>query len=57
MNTAHVSLRVNGVVCGVKTLVGPLPDFAVIELGGAAIFWWHTDESIYYLPSEKVFPL
>lgn len=33
-----------------NAVVGPLPDFAVIETGKAAVFWWHTEGSINYLP-------
>ncbi len=52
LNSSHTSLRINGVLFNPNTLVGPLPDFAVIEVGKAAVFWWHTDESLDYVPVE-----
>lgn len=52
-NLANAFLRVNGVMYGTGAVVGPLPDFAVIEAGKAAVFWWHTDNSIEYLPNLK----
>lgn len=38
---------------GTNAILGPLPDFAVIEVGETAVLWWHTDESIDYLPSLR----
>ena len=59
LNSSHTTLRVNGMRCDPTSLVGPLPEFAVIEIGEAAVFWWHSAEGVDYRPEyvDEVWPL
>ncbi len=52
LNTSDIPLRINRLLCKQNSLLGPLPDFAVIEVGDNAVFWWHTDDSLDYCPRE-----
>ena len=31
---------------GTRTISGPLPDFSVIEIGAAVIFWWRSKAAL-----------
>ncbi|KAL8698517.1 MAG: hypothetical protein Q9201_006527 [Fulgogasparrea decipioides] len=55
----HASdVMVNGRVCsyagGVDWAIGPLPDFAVIEVEGVVIFWWKKGEALECMPPDIV---
>ena len=50
-----LALELEGLVINHKTirpyaLVGPLPDFTVIEIGSFSMFWWRTREALDYIP-------
>lgn len=34
-------------------LVGPLPDFAVLEVAGRILFWWGSKDAVYYIPQTE----
>lgn len=34
-------------------LVGPLPDFAALEVAGHTLFWWGSKEALYYTPKTE----
>lgn len=54
INTDFENLAVNEHAVGSNLIAGPLPDFAVITLGHAALFWWRTHAAIHYSPSPRV---
>lgn len=53
LNKGSGPLSVNGIDVDHTVRAGPLPDFAVLELGQSSIFWWRTAAALYYMPSLK----
>ncbi|KAL8826739.1 MAG: hypothetical protein Q9170_007290 [Blastenia crenularia] len=46
-------VRVNGEVCGGEDVaIGPLPDFAIVEVGEVVVFWWRNEEAMGYITPE-----
>ncbi len=43
-------LSINGIDVDPTVRAGPLPDFAVLELGQFSIFWWRTAAALDYMP-------
>ena len=50
VNSDLENLAINESAVGVKTIVGPLPNFSVITIGPIAAFWWCTDNIWGYAP-------
>ncbi|KAG8527373.1 uncharacterized protein KY384_007525 [Bacidia gigantensis] len=48
------NLRVNNAPFPRMTIIGPMADFAVIEIGEAVMFWWRTKAAMNYRPSRAV---
>lgn len=46
----EMSVRINDVPIEINVRVGPLPNFAVIEMNGSAAFWWRTKEALNFVP-------
>ncbi|KAL8869561.1 MAG: hypothetical protein Q9174_004186 [Haloplaca sp. 1 TL-2023] len=50
----NASVTVNGMLCdgqGHESFaIGPLPDYAIIEIEDAVIFWWRNEVALDYLP-------
>ena len=62
INTNLVELSVNQQMINPNTIVGPLPDFSVIQVGKIPIFWWRSSAAVDYVPRRSspvgyVFPL
>ncbi|KAI4099244.1 MAG: hypothetical protein L6R37_006046 [Teloschistes peruensis] len=54
-----VAVKVNGDVCTHESgdgnfAIGPLPDYAIIEIDKAIIFWWKNAEGTEYLPEDLI---
>lgn len=43
-------LSINGIDVDPTVRAGPLPDFAVFELGHSSVFWWRTAAALDYMP-------
>ena len=50
VNTNLIELSVNQEMINPNTIVGPLPDFCIIEVGKAPIFWWRTPAALDFAP-------
>lgn len=53
INPSHKYFRVNGVNVEASMLAGPLPDFAIIEVGDAVAFLWMDRAACDYTPAIK----
>ena len=51
-NGTLAPLSINGVLTGLNTVAGPLPDFAVIEAEDFVFFWWCTGKGVKHLPDD-----
>lgn len=51
-NGSLAPLFVNGISVGMNMVVGPLPDFAVIEAEDVVFFWWCTVQGVTYIPKD-----
>jgi hypothetical protein len=47
------SLAVNRVPVAKGMVVGPLPDFAIIDVGGFFVLWWGSQAGVQYAPTPK----
>lgn len=50
VNLSGGEVKVNHVGIDPERIAGPLPDFAIIEFGEGAAFWWHTRGARSYFP-------
>lgn len=50
LNLGSDILSINGINVDPTGKAGPLPDFAVFELGRSSIFWWRTGTALHYMP-------
>ncbi|KAL8635171.1 MAG: hypothetical protein Q9228_007314 [Teloschistes exilis] len=53
------AVKVNGDICTHESgdgnfAIGPLPDYAIIEIDTAVIFWWKSAEGTEYLPEDLI---
>ncbi|KAI4253665.1 MAG: hypothetical protein LQ352_003553 [Teloschistes flavicans] len=51
------AVKVNGDACTHASgngnfVIGPLPDYAIIEIGNAIIFWWKNASGLTYMPKD-----
>ncbi|KAI4199716.1 MAG: hypothetical protein LQ350_004438 [Teloschistes chrysophthalmus] len=54
-----VAVKVNGDLCTHTSgdgnfAIGPLPEYAIIEIDTAVIFWWKSEEGVEYLPEDLI---
>lgn len=47
-------LSINGMDVNLPKIGGPLPDFAVLEIGRHTIFWWRTAAALRYMPVREI---
>lgn len=50
-------LTINDSIFGQGLLVGPLPEFAIIQLGQRTLFWWRSIEALDYVPNGSALVL
>ncbi|KZF23313.1 hypothetical protein L228DRAFT_267322 [Xylona heveae TC161] len=50
VNFSHAPIKANGVLILPGGISGPLPEFALIQCGSKAVFWWLTPKSMDYVP-------
>lgn len=55
-HSSQSQLTINGIRVPTRTIAGPLPLFAVIEIGDLAAFWWGDSEGLHYLPRRPTTP-
>ena len=53
VNSSLGQLCVNQQLFGPNTIIGPLPDFSIIEVGPRPIFWWRTPEALNFSPRSR----
>lgn len=53
INDFEEPLAVNGVPIAKGIYAGPLPHFAVIDIGGFFVLWWGSEEGVQYVPTQK----
>lgn len=46
----EMSVRINDVPIEINVRVGPLPNYAIIEINGSSLFWWRTQEALNFVP-------
>ena len=51
VNLSPMSIHINNLVIRPQNVAGPLPEFAFIEFGDAAAFWWHSRNALEYVPA------
>lgn len=50
LNKGSNPISVNGIGVVPTVRAGPLPDFAVLEIGHFSLFWWRTAAALDYMP-------
>ncbi len=53
VNDFEDPVAVNGVPVAKNMVAGPLPDFALIDIGGFVIIWWGSRAGVVYCPEPK----
>jgi hypothetical protein len=53
LNDFEEPVAVNGVPVAKNMVAGPLPDFALIDIGGFVVLWWGSRAGVEYCPAPK----
>lgn len=53
LNDFEEPFSVNGVPIAKGMVAGPLPDFAIIDIGGFFVLWWASQAGVEYVPEKK----